>query len=61
MATAILFHDYRDVNGLKFPFAVDEDRDAMGQTFAFYVDAIELNVPVDDSLFRAPASSPGQY
>lgn len=59
VAATLLFHDYRDVDGLKFPFAIDEDRDAMGQTFAFYVDDIDLNVPLDAALFRAP-EAPGQ-
>lgn len=54
VATTILLHDYRQVGGLYFPFAIDEERDAMGQTFAFYVDKVELNVPVDDALFRTP-------
>jgi hypothetical protein len=56
VAVTVLFHDYRDVGGLKFPFAIDEDRDAMGQTFAFYVNEIELDVPLDDAMFRAPAA-----
>jgi hypothetical protein len=57
VAVTVLFHDYRDVSGLKFPFAIDEDRDAMGQTFAFYVERIDLDVPVDDAMFRVPPST----
>lgn len=59
VATTILFHDYREVGGLKFPFAIDEDRDAMGQTYAFYVERIDLDVPVDDAIFHPPAA-PGE-
>ena len=49
------FSDWRDVNGVKFPFAIDEDRDAMGQTYAIYVESIELNVPIDAAKFTPPA------
>lgn len=48
------FSDWRDVGGVKFPFAIDEDRDAMGQTYAIYVESIELDVPIDAAKFAAP-------
>ena len=51
-----LFSDWRDVNGVKFPFAIDEERigGPITQEFATYVDKIEVNVPVDDSVFLMP-------
>ena len=49
------FSDWRDVEGVKFAFAMDEDREAMGQTYAIYVDSIELNVPVEAGVFVPPA------
>ena len=55
IATTITFNDWRDVNGVKFPFAVDEERDAPGQTFLFYTKKIEVNVPLDDSIFKQPS------
>lgn len=55
VATTITFGDWRDVNGVKFPFAIEEERDAPGQTFVHYTRKIEVNVPVDDALFRPPA------
>lgn len=55
VATTITFGDWRDVNGVKFPFAIEEERDAPGQTFVHYTKKIEVNVPVDDALFRPPA------
>lgn len=55
VATTISFGDWRDVNGVKFPFAIEEERDAPGQTFVHYTKKIEVNVPVDDALFRPPA------
>lgn len=55
IATTITFNDWRDVDGVKFPFAVDEERDAPGQTFLFYTKKIEVNVPIDDALFKQPS------
>ena len=51
------FNDYRDVNGVKFAFAVDEERTGGGitQSFATYTEKIEVNVPMEDALFAAPA------
>ena len=57
VATTIRFGDWRDVGGVKFPFAIEEERDAPGQTFVHYTKKIEVNVPVDDSLFAMPKPS----
>ena len=56
-----LYSDWRDVNGVKFPFAVDEERigGPITQEFATYVDKIEVNVPVDDAVFVMPKSGAG--
>lgn len=50
------YSDWRDVNGVKFPFAVDEERTGgpITQSFAVYTEKIEVNVPVDDALFLKP-------
>ena len=50
------YSDWRDVNGVKFPFAVDEERTGgpITQSFAVYTEKIEVNVPVDDTLFVKP-------
>lgn len=48
------FSDWREVGGVLFPFAMDEDREAMGQTYAIYVESIEINVPVDANAFTPP-------
>ena len=48
------FSDWREVNGVLFPFAMDEDREAMGQTYAVYVDSIEVNVPIEAGAFVPP-------
>jgi hypothetical protein len=54
VATTVTFDDWREVNGVKFPFAIQEEREAAGQTFVFYTKKIDVNVPVDDALFRMP-------
>ena len=50
------YADWRDVNGVKFPFAVDEERTGgpITQSFAIYTEKIEVNVPVEDTLFVKP-------
>jgi hypothetical protein len=53
--TTIDYGDWREVGGVKFPFAIEEDRDAPGQTFVHYTKRIEVNVPMDEALFRMPS------
>lgn len=55
VAITLDFSDWRKVAGVMFPFAIDEDRDAPGQTYAIYVDRIEVNVPIDPARFTPPA------
>ena len=57
---AFVFGDFRDVNGVKFPFSIDEDRTGgpITQSFATYTEKIEVNVPMEDSLFATPAGAP---
>ena len=51
------YSDWRDVNGVKFPFAVDEERTGgpITQSLATYVEKIETNIPVEDAVFASPA------
>jgi hypothetical protein len=58
--TTLVFSDWREVNGVKFPFSVDEERigGPITQSFAIYTEKIELDVPMDDALFAPPASPP---
>ncbi len=51
------YSDWRDVNGVKFPFAVDEERTGgpITQSLATYVEKIEANIPVEDAVFATPA------
>lgn len=51
------FSDWKEVNGVKFPFAVDEDRVGPrdpAQSFATYTEKIEINVPMEDAIFAPP-------
>jgi len=51
----ITFADWRDVEGVRFPFAIDEERDSFPpQTFAIYTERVELNPPLDDAFFAMP-------
>ena len=50
------FSDWREVAGVLFPFAMDEDREAMGQTYAIYVESIEVNVPIEPGAFVPPVA-----
>jgi hypothetical protein len=57
--TTLVFSDYREINGVKFPFAVDEERTGgpITQSFATYTEKVEVNVPMEDALFAPPAAS----
>lgn len=51
--------DYRDVNGLKFPFSIEQRQvggDGAEQKITF--SKIELNPPLEDSIFKMPAAAP---
>ena len=64
-STTLDFSNYKAVDGILFPFNIDEDRSGpqITQSFATYTQKIELNVPIDDGLFRTPPASPppGKY
>jgi outer membrane lipoprotein-sorting protein len=50
--------DYRNVDGLKFPFAVQSGvKDAPDQQQKLTIDKVEINVPLEPALFHMPAAS----
>jgi outer membrane lipoprotein-sorting protein len=53
------FHDYRDVNGLKFSFEIDSGSSATDLTQKLVIDKIELNVNFPDSDFAKPTAPDG--
>jgi outer membrane lipoprotein-sorting protein len=50
------FHDYRDVEGLKFAFEIDSGSSATDLTQKLVIDKIELNVNFPDTDFAKPAA-----
>jgi hypothetical protein len=50
------FGGWRDVNGVKFPFDITEERTGKApvQTLVTYTERIEVNVPIDDAIFVTP-------
>ena len=48
------FHDFREVNGLKYPFLIESDALGSDQTQRITASKIELNVPIEDSRFGQP-------
>ncbi len=52
------FGDYKPVEGLMFPFALENGVRDSEQKQKIIVEKVELNVPVDDSKFVMPAPAP---
>ncbi|HTT19618.1 MAG TPA: hypothetical protein VMG82_11755 [Candidatus Sulfotelmatobacter sp.] len=50
--------DYKEVNGMMFPFAIENAVKGSDQKQKITISKIELNIPVDDSIFRMPAAAP---
>jgi hypothetical protein len=52
------FSNWREVEGVKFPFDIEEERTGREpvQSFVIYTKQIEVNVPMDDSLFAPPGN-----
>jgi hypothetical protein len=48
------YGDYEQVNGLYFPFALESAQKGNQERAKFTVDKVEINVPLDDSLFYMP-------
>ena len=50
------FSNWKEVNGVKFPFDITEDRTGgmPAQSLVIYTEQIEANVPMDDGLFATP-------
>jgi outer membrane lipoprotein-sorting protein len=50
--------DYKAVDGIMFPFAVESGIKGTDQKQKLTITKVELNVPADDSLFKMPAAAP---
>lgn len=50
--------DYKEVNGIVFPFAVESGVKGSAEKEKLTITKIELNVPVEDSSFKMPPPAP---
>jgi outer membrane lipoprotein-sorting protein len=50
--------DYKEVNGIIFPFAIESGAKGSPQKQKLTITKVELNVPADDSIFKMPAAAP---
>jgi outer membrane lipoprotein-sorting protein len=50
--------DYKDVDGIIFPFAEESGVKGSAEKQKLTINKVELNVPVDDSVFKMPAAAP---
>jgi hypothetical protein len=52
------FHDFREVNGLKYPFLIESDSPGTDQRQKIAAEKIEPNVPIDAARFGKPKPPP---
>jgi outer membrane lipoprotein-sorting protein len=50
--------DYKPVNGIMFPFAVESGVKGTDQKQKLTITKVELNVPAEDSMFKMPPAAP---
>ncbi|MGA2098188.1 MAG: hypothetical protein ABSH39_17950 [Candidatus Acidiferrum sp.] len=55
-----LFHDYREVGGLKFPFELVSNTPGTDVTQRIVVEKIEVDPQIDDSHFAKPPAGPSK-
>jgi hypothetical protein len=48
------FRDYREVEGVLYPFLIDSDAPGSDQSQKIVADKIEVNIPIDESHFGKP-------
>ena len=57
----VIFSDYRDVSGLRLPFAERAlFNGAPDDYLTRHIEAIAVNVPLEDAIFQPPAAGGGQ-
>jgi hypothetical protein len=54
----LYYGDYEQVNGIYYPFAVEQAQKGSSSRQQFSVEKIEQNVDLDDSVFTMPATKP---
>jgi len=48
------FHEFREVDGLKYPFLIESDAPGTDQTQRITASKIEVNIPIDETHFGKP-------
>jgi hypothetical protein len=48
------FHDFRETNGLRYPFLIESDAPGTNQTQKITAEKIEVNIPLEESRFEKP-------
>lgn len=56
----IYFGDYEKVDGIYYPFAFEQGQKGDSNRAKFTITKIELNVPLDDSIFSMPVMKPAE-
>jgi outer membrane lipoprotein-sorting protein len=54
METETIYGDYKEVDGMMFPYSIDSGQKGNPQRQKITVEKIELNVPIDDARFKMP-------
>jgi hypothetical protein len=54
----LYYGDYEQVNGIYYPFAVEQAQKGSSSRAQFSVEKIEQNIPLEDAHFSMPASKP---
>jgi hypothetical protein len=57
----VSYADYRDINGVKHPFAMDMVIQPVGQEMSIRIDKYESNIEIDPSLFEPPGQDAQDY
>src|SRR5213078_4901962 len=54
----VYYGDYEQVNGIYYPFAVEQAQKGSASRAQFSVEKIEQNIPLEDAHFAMPVSKP---
>jgi outer membrane lipoprotein-sorting protein len=58
IASETYFRDFREVNGLKYPFVIESSTPNTEQKRTITAEKIEVNIPIDPSRFAKPVPPP---
>ena len=61
MQQNILYSDYRDVNGEKYPFKMDMEILPIGQKISVTITKFETSIAMDSSIFQIPEQDAGDF